>query len=289
MTPRSISVIPAGIFLSLLLIPGLCAAGGPLTPSINVSAGVEYYTWEEFDLAGNSLLRETGPRATFSLSADGTDRTSPGPVYEANGCFYTTDLFGNVDYSGHTQPPQSTPISSNTHYIGGGVEGTGGYRFKDVFAGFSVDALASLGWDGWEREISDTQTGTGGLVNGSTEDYQVLYTRLGMGLFHRQGRWSHRLQLGAKYPVDVSEDAHLKSAGFENIAISPKSRPSIYFRWDVVRLDTDGKRSLNLEFYYDSFRFDRSNGVIVGGQSVFQPESHQDVFGVRAGYYFNPF
>lgn len=271
--------------------PGAAAKGGSLAPGIGINLGVEYYAWEEFDQSGTSLLRESGPRGSLSLSIDNVTRPDAGIVYRVYGHGY----YGDVNYDGQTQ--FSVPVTSNTRYIGGGVEADGGYRFANVFDTYSFDVTGAAGVDAWQRRIADAQTATGDFVNGSTEDYRIVYVKLGVALFHVRHRWANYVQLGVKRPVDSREVAHINLGVANRLTLSPKNQVSFYLRWQITRLNNKQERTVSAAFYYESFRFDPSASVTAREQlngsiqqvSAYQPESHQDVFGLEIGYYFNPF
>lgn len=262
--------------------PQASAEGRPLAPGIGVHMGVEYYTWEEFDGSGSRLLSESGPRGTLSLSIGNANRRTPGFVYRIDGRGY----YGDISYDGKTQPAPSVKVQSDTRYIGGQAEFTGGYRFVDVLPATSLDVLASGGLSKWQRKIFDTQTAGGTPVSGSTENYRVFYVKAGVGLFHVLGRWSHYLQLGVKEPVDIREDAHFSGS---SVVVNPRRHISFYLSWEIDRLNARQQRTFGVTIYYDSLRLDQSPSVRVGSDVVYQPESHQNMLGVQVGYYFNPF
>lgn len=276
----------AGIFVVAILLlwhsPKALAEGRPLAPGIGVHMGVEYYTWEEFDGSGSRLLSESGPRGTLSLSIGNANRRTPGFVYRIDGRGY----YGDISYDGNTQPAPSVPVKSDTRYIGGQAELTGGYRFVDVLPATSLDLLASGGLSKWQRKIFDTQTAGGTPVSGSAEDYRVFYVKAGVGLFHVLGRWSHYLQLGVKEPVDTREDAHFSGS---SVVVKPRRHVSLYLSWEIYRLNARQQRTFGVTIYYDGFWFGQSPPVTLSSEVVYQPESHQNILGVQVGYYFNPF
>lgn len=282
MNSRLIAGVVAPAILFLSHVPQAVAKDAPLAPSIAVFGGVQYYSWEEFDQTGARLLRESGPRGTLALSLDNANRRTSGLVYRLYGRAY----YGDVVYDGQTQPPASLQARGHSRYLGGLVQLTLGYRFVNVFDGFSLDLLASGGMNRWQRTIHNVSTTTGAPVNGSTEKYRIGYVRLGLGLFHVAGRWSHYVQLGAKRPVYSREDASLAlNNGVIKLTVRPQPQVSFYFRWEIARLNERRERTFSVAAYYDSFQFSQSPAVA----GAYQPDSVQNVFGVEAGYYFNAF
>ncbi len=284
MSSRLIAVAFAFISLFSFYAPEALAERVHLAPSIGVHIGAEYYSWEEFDQSGSRLLRESGPREMLAFSFGNLNRRTSGLVFRWKGRGY----YGDVSYNGQTQPAPSVPVRSDTEYWGGQTELTGGYRFKNVFSTYSLDLLASGGVNGWRRTIANARTSTGTFVNGSTEDYRVFYFKAGAGLFHVRGHWLDYVQAGMKRPIDTREDAHLN--GFaSSIIVKPRSQMSFYFSWEIDHLDRQQERTYGIMVYYDSLRFAQSPSVQFGGSVAYQPQSHQDTFGVQLGYYFNPF
>lgn len=282
MNGRLIAVVSAVAFPLLAHAPHAWAESSPLSPSVGVHLGVEYYSWEEFDASGARLVRESGPRGTVSLSLDNTNRRTSGPIYSIDGRGY----YGDVNYNGQTQPGPPVPVMSNTRYLGGLGELAGGYRFANVFGNFGLDLLGSVGLEAWQRRIGDTRTAGGTFVSGSTEDYRVFYAKGGIGLFAVEGGWSHYVRIEAKEPISTRESAHFAST---SVVVHPRRNVSFYFGWEIDRLNERQERTFGVTIYYDSLRFDQSPSVQVGGETVYQPASYRDTVGVELGYYFDPF
>jgi hypothetical protein len=293
MIKNVVPVAVACVFGVLVFDQPSFADDSPLKPVFGVGIGGEYSTWREADQSGGTLLRESGPRGTLSVSLDNLARGVSGFVYNLSAGAYV----GNENYDGQTQ--SGIPITSNTGYLGGMAEVTGGYRFTNVLPAYSVDLTAALGADKWRRKISDTHTDTGTFVSGSEENYRIFYGRLGLGLRHVTNNWSHYVQFGAKRPFSareeaslfVSQDCNTAPSVLENFVLHPKGSESFYLKWQINRLSDDKKRKYSMLFYYDSFQFDRSDTSLgqVTGCPAHQPDSHQNVFGAQVGYYFDLF
>lgn len=271
---------------NLLLALGARDAGAQHVdskPRSSLSVGIERFVWEEFS-DGQRLLKEDGLRLAVGLKNDTFDRPSPGSVYSLEGRFY----FGQVDYDGRTQSDISAydglPLQSDTLYLGALGEALFGQRFGEQRA---VDLLAGIGVNNWVREIQASQTMSGNtivLTGDAVEQYFILYTKLGLG-FYRRGvsRYGH-FQIGAKHPfytyeyvddIDLTLEPGGEWSGYAQLRIGAAGRSAA--RFDVT-------------VYYDSFRFGRSPGEFFTRNGTpyiaFQPESHMDVVGLTAGFYF---
>lgn len=241
----------------------------------HVDLGIERFVWQEYRADGRRLLRESGPRVTLGLAVDEFGRPSSGFLYALSGRVY----LGRVDYDGQTQ--NGVPLTSDTFYGGATGEATGGYRFGDRHG---IDVLGTIGVDEWRREIASSIAADGQATGKAVEDYFILYGKAGLGAYLIDGPWRNHLQVGMKQPLYAREYS-------ENFALtlSPGSETSVYGQWDVSYA-LSGRRRLGARLYYDSFRFSESNHLIttLNGSvyEVWQPESHMDVWGVQAAYYF---
>ncbi len=298
MTSKVLPVAAACVLSIFMLDQQSIANDSGLKPTLGVGVGGEYFTWREADQSGATLLRETGPRGTLYLTWDNIDRGSSGFVYD----LLLHGYIGDEKYDGHTQT--GIPIKSNTDYLGGAGEISGGYRFKDLLPlnflpSISVDLAAALGMDIWRRRISSTYTDMGTPVSGSEENYRIPYARLGLGLYQIGNYWSQYVQFGVKRPflthqeasLLVPQDCNVAPSVTDNFVLHPKGSESIYLKWQIDRLSEDNKRKVGVAFYYDSYQFNQSNTVFgqVTGCPAYQPNSHQNVFGIQAGYYFDLF
>ncbi len=124
---------------------------------------------------------------------------------------------------------------------------------------------------------------------GGDEDYYAFYAKFGLGYFHEMGQARHYLQAGLKYPFYVYEYGY--QVATDNVTLNPKGRVSFFAKYQWEFGSTTHKR-WGATLYYDSYRFsqsdpetDTANGVPTG-YIVWQPESHQDVYGLQVGLYF---
>ena len=107
------------------LIPTLFVLFAEMSPAQRTShafelrsyAGIQGFSWKEFDVAGNELLNENGPRFSFALQP----RFSFGAkkeIYTELSLEYTSGL---VDYNGSTQDLLTGRLerhSTSTQYTG---------------------------------------------------------------------------------------------------------------------------------------------------------------------------
>ena len=266
-----------------------CMAGMPLahaedaTPKspFSLNVGIESFRWEEFD-AGQSLLRETGPRLTVGVALDHLLHGNLATPYAAEVRGYV----GFIDYDGQTQA--GIPAKTDVDYFGISGEIMGAVRL----AGNSrMDLLGGLGVDTWTRDIQNGVADNGSVALGYREDYFILYGKLGPGFRFQHGATRSYLQFGIKYPFYTHENAYLSTIGFDSdVELKPGRKISGFARWRMSRGREGDKPRFGASIYYDSFRFSASGSKIVsaGGTlfSVHQPESRMDVLGARLEYYF---
>lgn len=264
------------------LLGFLPAVHADQSPAVSIAGGVEQFRWREFDTDKRELLEESGQRFSVMLAYDNLRRLNSGPVYSLGGKFY----LGAVDYDGETQLT-SIPVQSTTTYFGAQVDALGGYRFAHRLHG--LDLLAGGGLDFWLRSIDDTYVQGLGQVSGADEDYYVFNAKLALGYFHEMGGARHYLQAGVKYPFYVYEYAY--QAGADDVTLHPKGRASLFARYQW-EFGSAARTRWGATLYYDSYRFSQSdvkidtiNGMPTG-YIVWQPESHQEVYGLQVGLYF---
>jgi hypothetical protein len=252
----------------LLVISLVAAAALPGTSFAQLAffGGVSWFHWDEDT---SPEVTESGP--LFDL---GFEYFTPGDIGLILG--YRGRLwFGETDYEGSTLFPPHTPVEATTDYMGFSNELQGRYR-RPANAGRFSDVVFGLGYETWERQLSRIQS----------EDYRVLYARLGFENSSRQVRsWS--FGGGIKYPFWTDEDAHLDEVGFDsNPALEPGGAVSLYaevgYRFDP---------RWRLVGYYDGYRFNESDPVQVtdtvmgmGTVTIVQPASVMSVLGLRLEY-----
>ena len=228
--------------------------------------GMENFRWQE-TITGSALSPlESGLR--YALNLKWVQSGDNGLLFSYRGKVYT----GRVHYDTFTQI-SNTPVSTTTQYSGATHEGQMFYR-TDI-GRFKLDYVGGAGLDSWRRSIDN---------NGynQIEDYSIMYLRGGVNIDQAQHAAGFHGGGGLKYPFWTAEDAHLTEQGYySNPLITPGKAISLYAelgyrinqRWDVVG-------------YYDSWRFKQSDSVITtdskGAWKIWQPESHMDVWGLKA-------
>ncbi len=242
---------------------------------VAVQGSIEQFRWQEFDNGGR-LLKEHGPLFALGATWNNLRRSAPGVLYNIDGRLY----FGSVDYNGQAcdLAQNCTPSNTKTDYSGLQVDGLAGYHFG-ARSGF--DLFGGVGLDEWTREIKDTPTASGG-----TEDYLILYTKLGAGFSSNSPAYAYRFRAGIKYPFYTYEHAN----GVDNgVTLSPGKRVSGFARFDA-EFGAKNKGHFGFAAFYESFRFstsDKESATINGTPVlVWQPESHMDVYGLQVAYYF---
>ena len=271
------------IAIVLLLVGAVSGARAAEHGTFSMAGGVEKFNWREFDSRSRELLEESGVRYTFSGAYDNLRRINSGGVFSLGGRVYA----GAVDYDGETQGT-AIPVQSTTHYFGAQFDALGGYRFAHHLHG--LDLLGGAGLDFWLRSIDDTFVPGLGQVYGGDEDYYAFFAKLGLGYFHEMGGARHYVQTGIKYPFFVYEYAYPLSA--DDIRLKPKGRLSLFAKYQI-EFGSATRNRFGLALYYDSYRFDQSDGVAetvngaLTGRAFVQPESHQNTLGIQLGYYFH--
>lgn len=271
MTNRPILVLlHARRVLDILIAAVVVACLTPLSAhaQLTVSAGIEVFDWEEDT---SPVVSEDGE--LLALAIGYTQKADSGFLLGYRGKLWT----GTVDYNGSTLFG-NIPITGSTGYIGLTNEVQARIRKPLDSVNYRRDTLIALGLDWWRRELSSIQK----------EDFTVLYLRAGMGIDSADSK-TWLLEVGAKYPLWVREDAHLTNIGFDsNPRLSPGGRIS-FFGKAGYRLT----HNWNFIAYIDGHRFAQSqsepvNEVAIGlGQvSVFQPASDMLIIGFRLEHVF---
>ena len=248
-----------------LLAIGLGVMSPAAQAGWSVSGDVEHFKWRE---STTPAVTETGP--IFGLGVHWTQDRPAGWGFAYHGRLY----FGSVDYDGSLLFT-GEPVTGTTEYSGLRNEAQAVYRIPGSASG--LELVAGLGYDYWQRALSPFQS----------EDYQVLYARLGGALDPRAPKAWYGAA-GIKLPLWVDEDGHFPALGFEpNPHLEPKGRVSFY-----AELGYRLTARLSLGAYYDSYRFGESDEVAVRERgsgapaSFFQPASSADSFGLRLRYGF---
>lgn len=232
----------------------------------DAGAGLESYQWKEYPSGYSGNPTERGPR--LAAFVNWTQDRDAGALFGWRAKVYG----GTVDYETF-EILSGNPVSTETEY--GGVSSEGQVMFRHGMGTYRMDQVLGLGLDTWRRSI---RNGGGHQV----EDFSILFLRAGIRMQHGAADPGFHGELGIKYPVSTREDAHLDEWGYtSNPTLSPKGALSGY-----AELGYRINARFDITAYYDSWRFDASDAVLVRDGSnnlwsVHQPRSWMDALGVK--------
>jgi hypothetical protein len=228
---------------------------------LDVYGTVQSFRWTE-KVDGAELVEETG----VLFGAGATWNPPPARVrYEIFG--------GQVNYDGHTQPPELTPVETDVNYFGGLFEGD--YRFiwrRDK--PFNISPLAGGGSTWWIRDLESSTDSLGNPVSGATEYWFSFYAHVGVDFEQKLGSdWRLFGLARAGYSLYNLNDA--SSAGFD-ATLEPEPGPRFRGEIGVAR------KRVCVALFGEHVVFHESD--VSGG--ALQPESEMTIFGVRVGWTF---
>lgn len=254
------------LFALMGLFP--CLALPAYAAPVDISGGVERFVWQEYGDGGSKLLKESGQRLFVAVEAENevSDRWTYG--------FRSRVYSGTVDYDGQSWASASHATESDYDGVAILADFTG--RFIGAAGGYSDLGLRfGLGGEAWRRHILSNQG-----VSGHTEEYVVVFGKLGLAYIPEQG-WLG--EVGAKYPFAVDVDVDID----DDVSLSPRGAFSFY-----ARIGYNFNQRWSIKGYYDSYRFKASDpeplssGGVVVNPAVIQPESAMDTLGISVGFYF---
>ena len=162
-----------------------------------------------------------------------------------------------------------------------------GKRLAQTAIPLRFSLLTAIGTELWQRRIADAVTADGRIATGLTEQYRIVYGRLGMKTGKQIQLREGAITLGLKYPLVATEQV----SGFDStLTLRPGRQAALY-----ARLVLTGKRSTvgwpgALVLYYESYRLRRSAGkassIAEVPVTVFQPQSHMDILGMSFWLFF---
>lgn len=252
-----------------IIITGLCFCNTawPATFDRYIFAGIEASRWQEFSDTDNRLLSENGPRLTLGANWESIP-DSRRLRFNASSRIY----FAALSYDGQTQSPiaanSNIYISSTSRYSGFSAE----LETRFNLGSPSLAGLLNIGVDLWRRDIDNARDAKGNSVSGFTEDYQVLYSKLGVQKATQDIYGRSLLSLGIKYPLKIDEHA----SGISQ-TLHPDRAVSLFVAY---RVDLTDHRQTSINIYYEGLRLSASP-TVAGGW--YQPRSHQDTVGVTIG------
>ena len=251
---------------------------------------VQHFTWEEFG-GDKRLLKEQGflYGAGAAVTVDLLKTHVGSLTMRGKG-----ELFGGVvDYDGHTQPPNNLSVKTDVSYFGTRQELALGWTVP--INSFSLQPFAGVGYRWWLRDLHDSTAfdpslngGQGGavVVSGSTEEWESLYTKVGMAFSHTiNDSWRVFAEAGAKYPFYNSNTVDIVGAGSKTVR--PESRWSAFteigarYKWFRPAIFYEGYRTGQSKVVDTGLVDSRGNKI-----GIFQPQSDEDVIGVSFSYCF---
>lgn len=243
------------------------------------SYSVEYFKWDEFNNAhGNNdghWVSEFGPR--FNLAYSHTNRS-----FVDVGFFDTSRhdvTLGVVAYHGGAKKYGVDNLKSKSLYVGYNYEKLIGYKYV-TSSGLGFDAAIGGGINTWSRGIMNkTVTDQNGEKQkvGGHELFIEPYVSSELAFsYHMRFNKEIRLALHADYPIKTFEKSNDSSAW-----IQPK--PNLNTGVSIGYYNND---SLNLSYYRLYYKQKKYGASDVNSDSYYQPESHQESFGIEYGYRF---
>ncbi len=274
-------------WLATVIVIGLGSA-----PAWAVEYGLEgsvaEYRWvEDF---GSRDPKEFGPVLQLGGYISGSPSVSFAPLTLRGD---VRMLVGQVGYDTFEQDLITgalRPTKINTSYLGFTQEGSIGLR-EGIEDGY-LEPFLGLGYRWWWRDIG----GSGGY----TEFYRLIYGRVGARTEHELGgalkfhtTFSVDPLLWAREQIDLTGSAY-NDPNFGGVLVQGQRvtlKNGLHPGWTVemgIRRD-----KIDLTGYWQAVRLDESNIVIcydstipAARQACDQPESHQDIFGLRVGFAF---
>lgn len=243
---------------------------------IEIYGIIEDFSWEEFDPAGSSLLKESGRRGGvgFAYAVDFNSGLTLRPRLEVVG--------GQVDYDGQTP---GRPEISDTDYVGARFEADLGGRLGGRF---TVEPFGGIGIRTWWRDVNDGIDGSGAYAAGYTEEWSLLYGRLGLrAVFRVSDSLSLFFEGAAVLPVFSEATRYMTDDGYLEDPVLEPEAGTTYFAEAGVRFHI-----FRISAFYETLRFDASdpeavyNVTLSSTETVSQPRSEADLYGVRLGASF---
>jgi hypothetical protein len=253
-----------------------------------LDGSVAAYRWvEDF---GSRSVKEFGPVLQLGGYVSGSPSTSFLPLTLRGD---VRMLVGQVGYDTFEQDLITgalRPTKIDTSYLGFTQEGAIGLR-EGIESGY-LEPFLGLGYRWWWRNI--------GSSAGYTELYRLIYGRIGVRTEHGLGgalkfhtTFSLDPLLRAREQIDLTGSA-FNDPNFggvlvegQRVTVKNGTRPG----WTVemgIRQDT-----IDVTGYWQAVRLAESNIVMCYDSAVpaarvlcSQPESHQDIFGLRVGVAF---
>ena len=268
-----------------------CGACAPVARAIEyrLEAGLAAYRWTEHLSYGTP--KEQGPILVFGGYVSGFPSIAA-PALTVRGDVQV--FLGRVNYDTYAQnlsnPALITPSSTHSGYVGVRYGGDVGWRFDAGRVAMEPFLGAAYRW--WWRYVESD-----GGAQGYPEVYNTVYGRIGLrgeyalasGMALR-GAASIDPLLWAQEQIDLTDFAYIDSGSLvegQRVTVKNGLRPG----WTIEMGIRQG--NLDVTGYWQAVRLDESN-IVTCYDSVnpavrrrcLQPESHQDVIGLKVGFAF---
>ena len=241
--------------------------GGAYQTDLGIS--VQHFKWTEHGQDGLRLVEETG--MLYGLTQALAYRKGIFGWRQGAALF-----FGEVDYDGYTWGLE--PIQTDAVYIGADAffDLEPAYQWS---SGFMVKGFGGLGGRLWLRDLDGTRTELGTRVAGVEEWWWSIYGRAGVGLAFPLGSFGRiSAESGVKLPIYSRNEANFFVPGSDSVDLEPEMRVSPF-----VKVGWQWK-SIRVQAFYDTFRFNPSDRVKSGNYEIYQPESDADMIGLEGSW-----
>ncbi len=230
-----------------LALTSLIILSSTLTPAwaeVEAGVGIEYMSWREYDENRDKEQKNNGARMTFNLNLTQEQAPQGWPLLAYRGRFYASQPeYQPVIPNGEAQARDST-------FYGMAHEAQALIRYE--FMEGNMDYILGVGWETWERTISNF------AINGGDykDEYDIYYMRLGFDYDHKKPGFHGGASV--RFDVDATEDAHLKQAGYQN---NPEIKLNTTLNFNAELGYRLTNTAWDLVGYYDAYSFPRSQAV----------------------------
>jgi len=240
--------------------------------SIEALAKLRYFNYEEFDLSGRSLNKETGviPGGALTLSNTQGQLTN---VY----AFEVYD--GRVDYDGHTQSgtPHQTKTDETQYFLS--------YKLKWTDSENKNAVYSKIGWQNWDRYIRP-DSGVAGLF----ERYQWWQFEAGIqaSLFKEEGR-ELTAELAVLKTSHGTIEVNLSDFGYgiPELNLDGRSGVNTTLQYKVAIKQNS---SIQFSLHYNRWEFGRSNSQTLSNGvtqiTIVEPRSVSQMSTLSVGYVY---
>lgn len=241
--------------------------------SIEAAAKVLYFNYEEFDLSGESLNKETGFLPGFSISSTSALTSTSHSI--------SFELYdGQVDYDGQTQSgvPHTTLTDETLYRLF--------YKLNWLPSEDKHSIYTKVSWQHWDRDILPANT-----ISGLYEQYQWWAIEVGFSLsLYEKDSNAWLLDLGISKVFDGTIVVDLETQGFG----SPKLQlgdGSGFSTALMYRHTLNENSELGLSLAHQYWTFGRSNdGTITDGTNTFtiaEPRSKSNHTSLSLNYIYH--